>query len=122
MHPAVADCSLHISAVPEQATNDIIPARIPVSLAALAAPERRNAVVRMPWAFSAASKADSGGPSNGEPVTGDMAVVETGEGQKAKSQNWMRFRGLVSRGVASPGRQQGRGAAAQAKVSLSQCW
>ena len=121
MHPAVADCSLHISAVPEQATNDITPVRIPDSLAALTAPERRNAVVRAPWAFSAASKAASGGPSDGEPVTGDMAVVETGEGQRAKSHNWLRFRGLVSRGVASPGRQ-GRGAAAQAKVSLSQCW
>ena len=115
MHPAVADAALHISAVPDDVTADVTTARIPVSLAFLAAPERRNAIVRAPWAFSAASRV----PSGSGPVTGDMSVVEAGRGRNGGSQNnWLRFRGLVSKGVASAGRQA-RGTAAMPKVTPS---
>ena len=101
MHPAVADCSLHISAIPGQPSANATPGKIPVSLGALAAPGRRNALARAPWAGSASH---SGAARSGRgSVTGDMTVVESvAPGYGPGGQNRLCFRGLVSRAVASP--------------------
>lgn len=98
MHPAVADASLHVSAIPAAATLSATPGRIPISLATLAAPERRNAVLRAPWAASASQGDFSAGGS----VTGDATAAESvPPGGWKETRNQLRFRGLVSRAVAS---------------------
>jgi len=98
MHPAVADASLHISAIPAAATLSPTPGRIPISLATLAAPERRNAVLRAPWAATASRGDFTAGGS----VTGDATAAESlPPGDWQGTQNQLRFRGLVSRAVAS---------------------
>ncbi|BDA51455.1 probable oleandomycin polyketide synthase, modules 5 and 6 [Coccomyxa sp. Obi] len=74
MHPAVADASLHISAIPHHPSADATPGRIPISLGALAAPGRRNALLRAPWAGSASY--GNAARLGGESVTGDMTVVQ----------------------------------------------
>ncbi|CAL8465605.1 g5141 [Coccomyxa elongata] len=73
MHPAVADSSLHISAIPDRPTTEATSGRVPISLGALAAPGRRNALLRAPWAGSA-SRGDAARFGGGS-VTGDMTVA-----------------------------------------------
>ena len=55
MHPSVADAALHSSAVPDQATWEPSEGRIPVTLAVLAAPQRRNGVLIPLWASTASA-------------------------------------------------------------------
>lgn len=101
MHPAVADSSLHISAIPDRPTTESTHGRIPISLGVLAAPGRRNALLRTPWAGSASGSdvARFGGGS----VTDDMTAVESAAaGYGSDRQSRLCFRSLVSRAVTSP--------------------
>ena len=74
MHPAVGDSALHLSLVPENASTDPISPMIPISLAVLALPSRRNGLLRAPWAAAV-----SGPMQASRDVTGDMAVTETAQ-------------------------------------------
>ena len=84
MHPAVADCSLHLSAIPDAST-----ARVPVSLSALAAPERRNGTLQHLWASTHSA-------SQGGAIIGDMAVSAAG------APSCLSFTGLVSKSMPTP--------------------
>lgn len=83
------DASLHISAIPDQATLQPTPGRVPVALAALAVPERRGGFLPASWAASESVPAQ---PSPGV-VEGDMMVLGTG------AQKSILVRGLKSKGL-----------------------
>ena len=69
LHPAVADSALHLSAIPLHPAAVAMASHVPVSLSSLAAPQRRNWLLRTSWA-SATSSAPEGGA-----VLGSMTVA-----------------------------------------------
>ena len=87
MHPAAADACLHLSAIPDAPTAaEAIVARVPVSLSALATPERRGGLQQGPWACTESTR-------QGSAVLGDMSLMTT--------QGRLQARGLLSKGMAT---------------------
>ena len=97
MHPAVADCCLHLSAIPDSPTAEPTLGRVPMSLSALAAPARRGALLRSPWASTESVP-------QGSAVLGNMVLAPNAEASR------LRVSGLLSKGMTSvhqPGVQHG---------------
>jgi hypothetical protein len=88
MHPAVADSCLHLSAIPDAPTAQPTIGRVPVSLSALAALERRDALLHLPWASTEST------PQGGA-VLGNTALTT------AEEAGGMRVCGLLSKGMSS---------------------
>lgn len=93
MHPASADCSLHMSLLPSTSSKAPLQMRIPVSLDALAVPGRRNGLLREPWA-AAASAVLSGAAD----VIGDMRLGALAGAMDTMSPG-LQFLGLKSRAM-----------------------
>ena len=91
MHPTAADACLHLSAIPDSPTAEATVGRVPISLSALAAPERRDGLQQDPWASTASTP-------QGSAVHGDMTL--------ATSQGQLRVRGLLSKGMAVAAQRQ----------------
>ena len=69
MHPATADCTLHLSLVPNNNSTQPLEVKIPVSLGAIAVPGRRNGLLPAPWAAAASISVDGAADT-----TGDMTM------------------------------------------------
>ena len=69
MHPAMADCTLHLSLVPNSGTTQPLEIKIPVLLGALAVPGRRDGLLRAPWAAATSDPAPGAAG-----ITGDMTL------------------------------------------------
>ena len=95
MHPAAADCSLHMSLLPNTSSKAPLQIRIPVSLDALALPGRRNGLLRVPWA-AAASDVLPGAAD----VIGDMRLVALAGAVNTMSPG-LHFLGLKSRAMSA---------------------
>ena len=95
MHPAMADCTLHLSLVPKNGSTKPLQVSIPVSLGALAVPGRRNGLLRAPWA-AAASGTGPGAADFG----GDMALSATPHDRDAAPLS-LQFLSLISRALSA---------------------
>ena len=95
MHPAVGDSALHLSLVPSDASAGPFEAKIPISLAMLALPGRRNGLLRAPWAAAVPNTAQAS-----RDATGDMAVTEEAQAAGVACCQ-LQFCGLQSRAAAA---------------------
>ena len=95
MHPAVGDSALHLSLVPNSASTDPISPKIPISLAMMALPDRRNGLLRAAWAAALSRPMQAS-----RDVTGDMAVIEGAQASGVASCQ-LQFCGLQSRAAAA---------------------
>ena len=95
MHPAVGDSALHLSLVPNSALTGLISPKIPISLAVLALPGRRNGLLRAPWAAAMSRPIHAG-----RDVIGDMAVNEEAQASSIAGSQ-LHFCDLQSRAAAA---------------------
>ena len=95
MHPAVGDSALHLSLVPNSANPGPISPKIPISLAMMVLPGRRNGLLSAPWAAALSRPVQAS-----RDVTGDMAIFEEAQASGVASCQ-LQFRGLQSRAAAA---------------------
>ena len=95
MHPAVGDSALHLSLVPNSADTGPILPKIPIFLAKMALRDRRNGLLRAPWAAALSRPMQAS-----RDVIGDMAIIEEPQASGFASCQ-SQFCGLQSRAAAA---------------------
>lgn len=95
VHPAVGDSALHLSLVPNNAKPGPISPKIPISLAMMVLPGRRNGLLRAPWAAALSRPMQAS-----RDVTGNMAIVEEAQASGVASCQ-LQLCGLQSRAAAA---------------------
>ena len=98
VHPAMADCTLHLSLVPNNSSKELLAISIPVSLGALAILGRRDGLLRAPWA-AAASNSVPGAAA----ITGNMTIVASPNAKEVAPAS-LHFVGLSSKAISTADR------------------
>lgn len=91
----MADCTLHLSLVPNNGSIKPLEVSIPVSLGALAIPGRHDGLLRAPWAASASGKMPGAAD-----VTGNMTLSAAPQDKDA-APACLQFLRLTSRALSA---------------------
>ena len=110
MHPAMADCTLHMSLIPNNANTQPLQVKIPVSLGALVVPGRQTGLLRASWAA-----AESMPMANTADLLGNMSLTGVA-GAAGASPGHLQFYSLQSKAPSSGRFMQASTAAAASMV------